>query len=185
MECREVRASLVKEQRREIQSLAKKDQYWRPKIEGVGDGCHWPSRPPVLGTGGLHACFRPLPLTPPHFLSASQPLAARHQPPSSARSILLAPHKRSSPRCARRWKCPAASRQAPLLGAPLPWPPVRHLQTCRRPGHHHPILTLSAPPGFNPSRPFSPGTEWHAYLEQSHQGTVVEPVSCTLTTFFL
>lgn len=27
---------LVKEQRREIQSLAKKDQYWRPKIEGVG-----------------------------------------------------------------------------------------------------------------------------------------------------
>ena len=38
MESREVRAPLVKEQRREIQSLAKKDQYWRPKIEGVGDG---------------------------------------------------------------------------------------------------------------------------------------------------
>jgi hypothetical protein len=38
MESREVRAPLVKEQRREIQSLAKKDQYWQPKIEGVGDG---------------------------------------------------------------------------------------------------------------------------------------------------
>lgn len=120
---------------------------------------HRPLRPPVLGTGGPHACFRPLPLTRSHFLSASQPLAARHQPPFSTRGILPAPRKHSSPRCARPWKRPAASRQVPLLGAPLPWPPVRHLQTCRRPGHHHPILTPSAPPGFNPSRPFSPGTQ--------------------------
>lgn len=54
---------------------------------------------------------------------------------------------------------PCGLRAGPLLGALLPWPPVRHLQTCQRPGHHHPILTPSALPGFNSSRPFSPGTQ--------------------------
>lgn len=51
--------------------------------------CRRPSRPAVPGAAELHACFLPLPLTQPHFLSASQPpgssspaciLSTRHPP---------------------------------------------------------------------------------------------------------
>ena len=127
-----------------------------PVLPGL---CHRPSRPAVPGAAKLQACFLPFPLTQPHFLSASQPpagslspaciLSTQH-PPGSRASV---PHPGT-----HRWKRLEPAGRPLLLGASLPWP-VRHLQTCWRPGHDHPILTRSAPLGFNPSRPFSPGSQ--------------------------
>ena len=127
-----------------------------PVLPGL---CHRPSRPAVPGAAKLHACFLPLPLTQPHFLSASQPPAGSLSP-----ACILSTQHPPGPRAsvphpgAGRWKRLAACRQAPSPRSSFPWP-VCHLQTCRRPGHDHPILNRPVLLGFNPSRPFSPGSQ--------------------------
>lgn len=75
--------------------------------------CRRPLRPAAPGAAELHACFLPLPLTQPHFLSASQP------PGSSSPACILSTrhppgHRASVPHPGvHLWKRPAACRQAP------------------------------------------------------------------------
>lgn len=108
--------------------------------------CH---RPSTLSweTGGFMPVSNHRPLTGPHLSASPAPgsLAASLHPRHAVSSRPRA--SRSSPSAAVETPC--GLRAGPLLGALLPWPPVRHLQTCQRPGHHYPILTPSALPGFN------------------------------------